>query len=174
MKSFLASYVQCSLVNLKRKEVKQMKKLILLVAVMSMVVFVSGTMAQQKAAPAPAKPMSTAPAPEKPMKMEKFSGMVEKVDEAAKMVDVKRGKKTMSFALDDQTKITKAGKEMALADVKKGMNVAVEYKKEGDKMIATAVKASAPKAVKKAKPAAKPAETPATPPAAAPTEAPKK
>ena len=149
-----------------------MKKLILLVALLTMVAFVSGAMAQQKAAPAPAKPMGTAPAPEKPMKMEKFSGTVEKVDEATKMVDVKHGKKTMSFAIDDQTKMTKGGKEMAMADVKKGMNVSIEYKKEGDKMIATAVKASAPKAAKKPKAAAKPAETPA--PAAAPAEAPKK
>ncbi len=135
-----------------------MKKLILLVAVLTMVVFVSGVMAQQKPAPAPAKPMGTgapAPAAEKPMKVEKFSGTVEKVDEAAKMVDVKMKKKTMSFAIDDQTKITKGGKEMALADVKKGMHVSIEYKKEGDKMIATAIKASAPKAAKK-----EPAEAP--------------
>ncbi len=134
-----------------------MKKLILLVALLTMVVFVSGVMAQQKAAPAKpagtAAPAATAPAPEKPMKMEKFSGTVEKVDEAAKMIDVKMKKKTMSFAIDDQTKITKAGKEMSFADVKKGMNVSVQYKKEGDKMIATAIKAAAPKAAKKEKPA---------------------
>lgn len=137
-----------------------MKKMILLIALMVMVAFVSGTMAQQKATPAPAKPMGTAPAPEKMMKMQDFSGMVEKVDEAAKMVDVKKGKKTMSFAIDAQTKITEAGKEMALADLKKGMNVSIEYQKEGDKMVAKAIKASPPKAVKKTKPAAKPAEQP--------------
>ncbi len=130
-----------------------MKKLILLVALLTLVVFVSGVMAQQK--PAPAKPAGTAapapaaPAPEKPMKMEKFSGTVEKVDEAAKVVEVKMKKKTMSFAIDDQTKISKAKKEMSFADVKKGMHVSVEYKKEGDKMMATAIKMSAPKATKK-------------------------
>jgi hypothetical protein len=134
-----------------------MKKLILLVALFTMIVFVSGVMAQQKAAPAkPAgtaapAPAAPAPVPEKPMKMEKFSGTVEKVDEAAKMIDVKMKKKTMSFAVDDQTKITKAGKEMSFADVKKGMNISVQYKKEGDKMIATAIKAAAPKAAKKEK-----------------------
>ena len=74
------------------------------------------------------------------------------------MVDVKKGKKTMSFAIDDQTKITKARKEISLADLKKGMHVSIEYKKEGDKMIATTIKASSQKAAKKAKPAEKPAE----------------
>jgi len=130
-----------------------MKKLILLVAVLTMVAFVSGTMAQQKPASVPA----SAPSPEKPAKMEKFSGTVEKVDEATKMIDVKMKKKTMAFAVDDQTKITKAGKEMAFADVKKGMHVSLDYKKEGDKMIATAIKAAAPKAAKKK---VKPAEAP--------------
>ena len=134
-----------------------MKKLILLVTLLTLAVFVSGVMAQQN--PAPAKPAGTAapapaaPAAEKPAKVEKFSGTVEKVDDATKMVEVKMKKKTMNFATDDQTKITKAGKGMSFADVKKGMHVTVEYKKEGDKMIATAIKASAPKAAKKEKPA---------------------
>ncbi len=126
-----------------------MKKLILLVALLTLAVFVSGVMAQAPAKPAgTAAPAPAAPAQGKPMKMEKFSGTVEKVDEAAKMVDVKMKDKTMSFAVDNQTKITKAKKEMSFADVKKGMHVSVEYKKEGDKMIATAIKASAPKAAK--------------------------
>ena len=55
------------------------------------------------------------------------------VDEAAKMVDVKKRKKTVSYAIDDQTKITRAGKEISLADLKKGMHVSIEYNKEGDK-----------------------------------------
>ena len=141
-----------------------MKKLILLVALLTLVAFVSGAMAQQKPAPAPAKPAGTAaPAPEKKemkeMKMEKFSGMVEKVDEAAKAVVVKGKKDEKSFMVDDKTKIMKGGKEMPFADLKKGMNVSVEYKKDGDKMMAISIKAAAPKAApaeKKEKPAEAP------------------
>jgi len=142
-----------------------MKKLILLVALLTLVAFVSGAMAQQKPAPAPAKPAGTAapaptPAPEKKeMKMEKFAGMVEKADEAAKAVVVKGKKDEKSFMVDDKTKITKGGKEMPFADLKKGMNVSVEYKKDGDKMVAVSIKATAPKAApaeKKEKPAEAP------------------
>ncbi len=132
-----------------------MKKVILLVALLTTVAFVSGVMAQQKPAPAPAPATAPAPAPEKAAKAEKFSGTVEKVDEAAKTVDVKSGKKTMTFATD-QAKLTRGGKEMSAADLKKGMHVSVEYKKEGDKMVATDIKASAPKAAKKS--AEKPAQ----------------
>ena len=152
-----------------------MKKLILLVALLTMVAFVSTAMAQQKA-PAPAKPAGTvapapAPAPAsekpakpaKPAKAEKFSGTVDKVDEAAKTIVVKGKKGDMTFAVDT-AKITKGGKEMAIGDLKSGMSVSIEYKKEGDKMVASSVKASAPKAAskeKKEKPAeAKPAEAP--------------
>ena len=127
-----------------------MKKLILLVALITMVAFVSGAMAQPKPAPVPTP--APAPAPEKPAKMKTSSGTIRMVDEAAKMVDVKKGKKTMSFDIDDQTKITKSGKEISLADLKKGMRVSIEYEKEGDRMIATTIKASSHKAAKKAKP----------------------
>ena len=74
--------------------------------------------------------------------------MVEKMDEMAKMVVVKGKKDEKSFMVDDKTKITKGGKEMPFADLKKGMNVSVEYKKDGDKMVAAAIKAAAPKAAK--------------------------
>ncbi len=145
-----------------------MKKLILLVALITLVAFVSGAMAQQKPAPAPAKAASTAPAPAaappaQKAKVEKFSGAIDKVDEMAKAIDVK-GKKTMTFVTDDKTKITKAGKPMAFADLKKDMGVHVEYKKEMDKNVAVAIKATAPKAPKKAaapkKAEEKPAEAP--------------
>lgn len=144
-----------------------MKKLILVVALLTMVAFVSGVMAQGKPAPtpAPAKPAVTAapapaaaPAPEKPAKAEKFAGTVDKVDEAGKAIVIKGKKDEKTIVIDDKTKITKGGKEMAFADLKMGMNVSVEYKKDGDKMVATAVKAAAPKAAKEK--AEKPAEAP--------------
>ena len=134
-----------------------MKKMILLVALLTVVAFVSGVMAQgtKASAPAPAKAAGTvapapapakAPAPEKPAKVAKFTGMVEKVDEAAKAIVVKGKKDEKTFAVDDKTKITKGGKEMPFADLKSGMHVSVEYKKDGDKMVAASIKAAAPKA----------------------------
>jgi glucose/arabinose dehydrogenase len=135
-----------------------MKKVTLLVALIILVAFASsGVMGQQK--PAPAKPAATqAPAPAKPTatpapapaKAEKFSGMIDKVDEMAKTIvvkgKVKKEEKTLTFATDGNTKIQKAGKDMPFADLKKDMTVSVEYKKEGEKMIATMIKVAAPKA----------------------------
>jgi hypothetical protein len=130
-----------------------MKKIILLVALVTFVAFASGVMAQQK--PAPAKPATTpAPAPTPaPVKPEKFSGMIDKVDEMAKAIavkgKVKKEEKTLTFATDDKTKITKGGQDMSFADLKKDMTVAIEYAKVGDKMAAAAIKVAAPKAAPK-------------------------
>jgi len=125
-----------------------MKKMILLVVMLTLVAFVSGVMAQPK--PAPAKPASTA-APAAAAKLEKFSGAIEKVDEKAIEVKgkVKKEEKTLAFATDDKTKITKGKETLSFADLKKGMNVSVEYKKDGDKMVAATIKVSAPKAAPK-------------------------
>jgi len=133
-----------------------MKKIVILVSVLTLVAFVFGAMAQPKPAPAPAAP---APAPAEKAKMEKFSGTIGKVDDMAKMIEVKgkvkKEEKTLTFGVDDKTKITKAKAELKLADLKEGMPASVEYKKEGEKMIATAIKVSAPKAAAKEKAAPK-------------------
>jgi len=137
-----------------------MKKVILLVALAIFVAFASGAMAQQK--PAPAKPATTpAPAPTAapaPAELEKFSGVIHKVDEMAKAIavkgKVKKEEKTLTFATDNKTKITKGGQDMSFADLKKNMTVAIQYAKVGDKMVAATIKVAAPKA------AAKKAETP--------------
>jgi len=129
-----------------------MKKLILLVVLLTLVAFVSGAVAQQK--PAPAKPATTpAPAPA-PAKLEKFSGVVDKVEEMTKAIVVKgkvkkQEEKTLTFATDEKTKITRAGKDMPFGDLKKDMHVIVEYKKDGEKMTAATVKVAAPKAAPK-------------------------
>jgi len=137
-----------------------MKKIILLVALVTLVAFASGVMAQQKpppakpgTTPAQAKPAAT-PAPAfAPAKLEKFSGTIEKVDEMAKAIvvkgKVKKEEKTLSFATDDKTKTTKAGKEMPFTDLKKDMGVAVEYKKDGGKMTAVTIMVAGPKAAPK-------------------------
>jgi hypothetical protein len=125
-----------------------MKKMILLVTLLTLVAFASGVMAQQKPAPAPA-PAPAAPAKEEKPKIEKLTGVVEKIDEMAKAVVVKDKKGEKTFAVDDKTKITKGGKDMPFAELKKGTNVSVEYKKDGEKLVAVAIKAAAPKAAPK-------------------------
>jgi uncharacterized alpha/beta hydrolase family protein len=128
-----------------------MKKVISLFVVLILVAFVSGVMAQQKPATTPA-PAPKAAALEK-VKLEKFSGTIEKVDEMAKAIDVKRKvkkeEKVLTFATDDKTKITKAKKDMPFADLKQGMRVSVTYKKDGDKMAAVSIKVAAPKSAPK-------------------------
>ncbi len=119
---------------------------------------VIGSFAQQKPAPVPEKSAIPAPVREYPI-MERFFGTIEKVNEPEKTIaikeKVKKEKKTLTFGIDDKTKITRAKKELNMANLKNGMNVLVEYKKEGDKFIAVAIKVSAPKAGAKGKTAPK-------------------
>ncbi len=129
-----------------------MKKLVLLISVFTLVAFASAVFAQQPKtpqtpapAPAPSKPSAT-PEPTKPVKTEKFSGAIAKVDEVAKSIVVKSKKVEKTFAIDENTKITKGKETLTFADLKQGMNVSVEYKKEGEKMIALAIKVAVPKA----------------------------
>ena len=90
--------------------------------------FASGVMAESKPAPQAITAQET--------KLEKFSGVVEKVDEATKDVLVEFHKEKMTFSLDDHTKIMEGKKEMPFTDLKKGMWASVEYKKEGNKLLA--------------------------------------
>ena len=120
-----------------------MKKTILLVALITFVAFVSGVMAQGKPATAPA-PASTKPAP--PAQLEKFSGKIKSMDAMAKSIVVAKGKTEKTFVIDESTKITKGKDTVALADLKAGLNVAIEAKKEGDKLIASTINMSAPEA----------------------------
>jgi hypothetical protein len=132
-----------------------MKKMLLLVTLLALVSIVSVAIAIQKPAtdPASAAPVSTEPVKpttEKKMeKMEKFSGLIEKVDEMGKAIVV-RGKmmtvyKTLTFAINDKTKITKGKTTTTLGDLKKDMQVSIEYKKEMNKMIAVTIEVSVPK-----------------------------
>jgi len=108
-----------------------MKKTLLMtiVALAVSVAFVSGGMAQQKPAPAPIAPA------QKPL-WEKVRGVIEKVDEAKKEVLVQGEKEKMTFAVGEQTKISEVSTKLPLSDLRKGMSVTVEYKKEGNKLLA--------------------------------------
>jgi Cu/Ag efflux protein CusF len=113
------------------------RALVVMVALLAMVAFVSGVMAQ-----APAKTEKpAAPAPEKPKadkpKAMKFAGAVSGY-EAGKMIKVKGSKdKVMTFDVMGDTKMK--------GEVKEGAKVTVMYKKDGDKMVATSITVSAEK-----------------------------
>jgi hypothetical protein len=133
-----------------------MKKLILLVALLTLVGFISGAIAQPKPTEKPA-PAPGPAAPEKP-KLEKFSGDIKSVDAMAKTVVVAKGKEQKTFVVDDKTKITKGKDTLSFADTKAGMNVSIEYKKDGDRNVAVAIKVTATKAQPRKTEGKKPAE----------------
>ena len=126
-----------------------MKKTILLVMVLTLVAFVSGAIAAAPPKAATTAPAPAAPAPTAPAKMEKFSGEVKNVDAMAKSIAVAKGKAEKSFVVTADTKITRGKEALKFEDLKAGMQVAVESKKEMDKMIAVTIKVSAPKAAPK-------------------------
>ena len=127
-----------------------MKKSIVLAVLLTLAAFVSGAIAAAPpkaagTAPAPAAPVST-----KPAKVEKFPGEIKSVDAMGKSIVVAQGKEEKTFAIDDKIKITKGKKEaLKLEDLKAGMNVIIEYKKDGEKNIAKAIRVSHPRAAPK-------------------------
>lgn len=126
-----------------------MKKTILLAVLLTLAAFISGAIAADApkagtTAPAAAKSATPAPA-----KLEKFSGAIKSVDAVAKSIVVVKGKTEKTFVATDDTKITKGKEALKFEDLKAGTNVALEYKKDGDKLIAVTIKVSAPKAAPK-------------------------
>jgi len=122
-----------------------MKKTVLLVVLLTLVAFLSGAIAA-----APPKGAGTTPPPPPP-KLEKFTGDIKSVDAMAKSIAVAKGKEQKTIMVTADTKITKGKDALKFEDLKAGMNVVIEYKKEMDKMIAVTIKVSAPKAPPKAK-----------------------
>lgn len=118
------------------------KALAVMVALLAIVAFVSGVMAQAS----PKTEKTAAPAAEKPKadkpKVMKFVGAVAGY-EAGKMIKVKGAKDNeLTFALTGGTKMK--------GEVKEGVKVTVTYKKDGDKRIATGIAVSPGKSSKKA------------------------
>ncbi|HMK51395.1 MAG TPA: hypothetical protein VK551_02725 [Thermodesulfobacteriota bacterium] len=114
-----------------------MKKILtVLVALLTVVAFSSGVMAQ-----APAKPAAPAatdkPKVESPKAEQKEAPQTTEVSgtvaayEAGKTIKVKGKDKEMSFEITGDTKVN--------GEVKVGAKATVTYKKVGDKMIATAI-----------------------------------
>lgn len=114
------------------------KALIILIALLTAVAFVSGVIAQEKKAEPTASTAEKAKA-EKPKapKTMRASGIVSAY-QAGKMIKMKGAKeKEWIFDIAPDAKIK--------GEVKEGDKAAVRYKKEGDKMIATYISAVAPK-----------------------------
>jgi hypothetical protein len=123
--------------------------LILMVALLTLVAFAGGVMAQapaktekpaaaapEKAAPAPApKAAAEKPKTEKPKAL-KATGTVAGY-EAGKMITVKMKDKEMKFDIAADAKVK--------GEIKDGAKVTVMYKKDGDKMVATSISGPAPK-----------------------------
>jgi Cu/Ag efflux protein CusF len=131
-----------------------MKRMILtsLVALAVSVAFISAGMAQQKPTAA-AQTAASQPAPAIE-KWEKVKGVIEKVDEKTREVTLKSEKENMTFSVGDHTYITETTAKLPLAHLKKGMEATVEYKKEGNKMMAEWVNVH--QAMAQAKPATQP------------------
>ncbi|MCJ7663285.1 MAG: hypothetical protein MUO24_03485 [Desulfobacterales bacterium] len=124
-----------------------MKKLIFVVAVLTVIAFAFGAMAQQKGTPSPAK---AAPAADS---WHAAVGVLEKIDAAAKAFDFKKivkpkGKQAtetmMTFATDGKTKIymlaeKKKEKKLPFAYLKTGMTLWITYKVEAGKNIAKTI-----------------------------------
>lgn len=118
-----------------------MKKVMVFVAVPTIVSFVFGAMAvAQKTTTTPAEP-ALAP------KVETFSGAIVNIDPVAKTFDVKgkvpvkgqKEEKVMTFATDDKTKITLWKEVNTFGDLKVGSEVDVAYNRLADKNLAVTV-----------------------------------
>lgn len=120
------------------------KALAIIVALFALVAFTGGVMAQQKKeAPAPAAEKPKAP------KILKATGAV-MAYEAEKSIKIKAKDKEMAFDIAPDAKIK--------GEVKEGAKVTISYKKEADKMVATAITVAAPKKPAEKKPVEKKAE----------------
>jgi hypothetical protein len=137
-----------NLPNLLKSGETRMKRIIFLISVLILAASFFGATAQQSAMEPP-KPALPVLAQENPQ-AEKFFGTIEKIDEIGKMIALKgkvnKEEKTLTFTINDKTKITRGKTEQKLADLKPGVMALVEYRKEGCSMTATAIKVSKPKA----------------------------
>ena len=118
-----------------------------MVALLTMVAFASGVMAQapakttsptpEKAAPAPAPKAAAEKAKAGKPKVLKAAGTVAAYDATGKTIAVKMKDKEMKFDIAANAKVK--------GQIKEGAKVTVMYKKDGDKMVATSISGPAPK-----------------------------
>jgi len=109
-----------------------------MVALLAMVAFVSGAIAQKADAPAAKADKAKADKPKAPKAL-KASGAVVAY-EAGKTIKIKAKDKELAFDIAADAKVT--------GEVKEGAKVTVTYKKDGDKMVASAIAVAAAKKTK--------------------------
>jgi len=125
-----------------------MKRVLVLgLALLTMVAFASGVMAQapaktggpasEKAAPAPAPKAAAEKAKPKADKPKVLKGATVAAYQPGQMIAVKVKDKEMKFDIAADAKVK--------GEVKEGAKVNVRYKKDGDKMVATSISGPAPK-----------------------------
>jgi hypothetical protein len=137
----------------RRSKMEKTSKKTLMMSFVALAVslaFASAGMAQQK-------PAVSQPAPAQ-AKMERFNGVVEKVDPANKDFVAQFHKETMTFSVGESTKFMEGSKNFPFSDLKKGMWANVEYQKEGTRLVANMVNVSMPKAETKPATSAQPKE----------------
>jgi hypothetical protein len=120
-----------------------MRKTVLLAVLLTLAAFISGAIAAD--APKPAASAKAAPATPTPVKLEKFSGAIKSADATTKSIVAIKEKTEKTFVVTADTKITKGKEALKFEDLKAGMNVVVDYKKEMEKNITVTIKVSAPK-----------------------------
>lgn len=69
-------------------------------------------------------------------------GTIKSVDADKSTIVVTVGDKDMTYTVAKDTKITVAGKDVKLGDLKKDAKVTVTYKKDGDKIVVSAITGS--------------------------------
>jgi hypothetical protein len=115
-----------------------MKTMLLLVTSLALAAFASGAMAIRKPVPDPAPDIAGSNKPQYTV-TEKFSGTIEQVDERANTILVRgkmmKNERTLTFSMDSKTKITQGETTMTPGDLRKTMEVSIEYKKEMGKLI---------------------------------------
>ena len=111
------------------------------------VLFSGRAVAAEQSAQASAKPAAMNASQQN--KLERFNGVIEKVDPATKDVVVQFHKEKVDLAVSDHTRILEGSKPLPFGDLKKGMWTTAEYRKEGGKLIAESMNVSAAHATKK-------------------------
>ena len=125
-----------------------MKKILFVLTLLMLFTSVSEIKAIRKPAPEPVQEAPASSSPGRPVieKMEKFLGTIEKVDDKEKIIVVKgkmvNEEKTLTFVINDQTKMTKGKEAVTLGDLKEDIQVSIEYKKVMGKMIAVVIEVS--------------------------------
>jgi hypothetical protein len=114
------------------------KSLLRAVTIILIIVAFSFTTTAQRQSAASSK------APVQEIRHEKFMGFVEAFDEATREVLVQRNRQTMNFSVADNTKIYFDKKAIPLDKLKIGMRATVEYREEGDRLVAESIYLSTP------------------------------